>query len=108
MLLPTEFVVGRKNEHYAAAHRTSNAVARLLNYQDRKLYALRYFQPSTKSARLLLRAIAMLWNFQPYRERLRRRDETRCAPFCDLNGFQYHGNWLHNFLLASSMGGVRP
>jgi hypothetical protein len=24
-----------------------------------------------------------------------------------LNGFQYHENWLHNFSIASSMGGLR-
>ncbi len=92
---------------YAAAHRTSNAVDRLMNYQDRKLYAMRYFHHSTKSARLMVRAIAMLWNFHPYSARLRRQDEHRRSPFADLNGFQYHGNWLHNFLIASSLGGVR-
>lgn len=92
---------------YPAAHRTSNAVDRLMNYQDRKLYAMRYFHHSTKSARLMVRAIAMMWNFHPYSERLRRNDEARLSPFCDLNGFQYHSNWLHNFLIASSMGGVR-
>ncbi len=90
-----------------AAHRTSNAVDRLMNYQDRKLYAMRYFHHSPQSARLMVRAIAMLWNFHPYSERLRRHDKTRRSPFCDVNGFQYHGNWLHNFLIASSMGGVR-
>ncbi len=92
---------------YPAAHRTSNAIDRLMNYQDRKLYAMRYFQHSTKSARLMVRAIAMMWNFHPYSERLRRNDESRRSPFGDVNGFQYHGNWLHNFLIASSMGGVR-
>ena len=92
---------------HPAAHRTSNAIDRLMNYQDRKLYAMRYFHHSQESARLMVRAIAMLWNFHPYSARLRRNDETRRSPFCDLNGFQYHGNWLHNFLIASSMGGVR-
>jgi len=92
---------------YREAHRTSNAVDRLMNYQDRKLYAMRYFHHSQESARLMVRAIAMLWNFHPYSERLRRNDKTRRSPFCDLNGFQYHGNWLHNFLIASSMGGAR-
>lgn len=90
------------------AYRTSNAVDRLMNYQDRKLYAMRYFHHSTKSARLMIRAIAMIWNFHPYGERLRRNDKNRISPFADLNGFQYHGNWLHNFLIASSMGGKRP
>ena len=92
---------------YPEAHRTSNAVDRLMNYQDRKLYAMRYFHHSPDSARLMVRSIAMRWNFHPYSERLRRHDKTRRSPFCDVNGFQYHGNWLHNFLIASSMGGVR-
>ena len=89
------------------ARRTSNAVDRLMNYQDRKLYAMRYFHHSTKSARLTVRAIALLWNFHPYSERLRRKDHSRQSPFCDLNGFQYHSNWLHNFFIASSMRGLR-
>lgn len=92
---------------HQAAHRTSNMVDRLMNYQDRKLYAMRYFHHSTESARLMVRAVAVLWNFHPYGERLRRNDATRASPFCDLNGFQYHQNWLHNFLIASSMGGLR-
>lgn len=89
------------------AHRTSNMGDRLMNYQDRKLYAMRYFHHSQESARLMVRAIAMLWNFHPYGDRLRRNDASRRSPFDDVNGFQYHGNWLHNFLIASSMGGVR-
>lgn len=93
-------------EHHQA-HRTSNAVDRLMNYQDRKLYAMRYFHHSTGSAKLAARAIALLWNFHPYGERLRRNDAARRSPFCDVNGFQYHDNWLHNFLIASSMGGLR-
>jgi len=92
---------------HPAAHRTSNMVDRLMNYQDRKLYAMRYFHHSTESARVMVRAIAVLWNFHPYSARLRRNDAARASPFCDLNGFQYHPNWLHNFLIASSMGGLR-
>ncbi len=92
---------------YPEVHRTSNMVDRLMNYQDRKLYAMRYFHHSHESARLMVRSIAMLWNFHPYSERLRRNDKTRRSPFCDVNGFEYHSNWLHNFLIASSMGGVR-
>jgi hypothetical protein len=93
---------------HPAAYRTSNAVDRLMNYQDRKLFAMRYFHHSDiKSARLLARAMAMIWNFHPFSQRLRRNDENRVSPFADLNGFQYHGNWLQNFLIASSMGGQR-
>jgi hypothetical protein len=89
------------------AHRTSNAVDRLLNYQDRLLYAMRYCQTTTASARLAVRAMALQWNFHPYGSRRRRDQPLRVSPFHDLNGFQYHPNWLHNLLIASSMGGLR-
>jgi hypothetical protein len=102
-----------KREFFAMAydfvnpHRTSNAVDRLMNHQDRLLYAMRYFHGDIDSARQAVRAMAMLWNFHPYGARLRRKDGQRRSPFADLNGFEYHGNWLHNFLIASSLGGHR-
>ena len=89
------------------AHRTSHAVDRLLNHQDRLLYTMRYCHATTASARLAVRAMALQWNFHPYGPRLRRDQPTRVSPFHDLNGFQYHANWLHNLLIASSMGGLR-
>jgi hypothetical protein len=89
------------------AARTSNAVDRLLNVVDRHLYAMRYCHGTTQSARLAVRAMGMQWNFHPYGSRLRREGPERVSPFADLNGFQYHSNWLHNFLIASSMGGLR-
>jgi hypothetical protein len=88
-------------------YRTSNSVDRLMNHQDRLLYAMRYFHGNIPSARLAVRAMAMLWNFHPYGARLRRKDGRRRSPFADLNGFEYHSNWLHNFLIASSLGGHR-
>jgi hypothetical protein len=51
--------------------------------------------------------MALHWNFHPYGARLRRDQPTRVSPFHDLNGFQYHANWLHNLLIASSLGGLR-
>jgi hypothetical protein len=89
------------------AHRTSNAVDRLLNYQDRLLYAMRYCHATTASARLAVRAMALQWNVHPYGARLRRDQPSRVSPFDDLNGFQYHPNWLHNLLIASSLDGLR-
>jgi hypothetical protein len=47
------------------------------------------------------------WNLHPYGTRLRRDQPSRVSPFHDLNGVQYHPNWLHNLLIASSMGGLR-
>lgn len=90
--------------HHAA--RTTNAVDRLHNHLDRVLYAMHYCHGQRASARLAVRAWAMQWNFHPYGSRLRHAQPSRSSPFDDLNGFHYHPNWLHNFLIASSMGGL--
>ncbi len=87
------------------AHRTSNMVVRLMNYQDRLLFAQQYFHGTAKSARFMVRAQALIWNFHPYSLRTRRRDPNRISPFQDINGFSYHENWLQNLLIAASMGG---
>ena len=89
------------------AHRTSHAVDRLLNSQERLLSAMRYCHATTASARLAVRAMALQGNFHPYGSRLRRDQPSRVSPFHDLNGFQDHPNWLHNLLIASSRGGLR-
>ncbi len=90
---------------FPGAHRTSNALDRLMNHQDRRLYAMHYLHGTPDAARLAARAMAIQWNFHPYGARTRRNDQTRRSPFHDLNGFEYHSNWLHNLLIASSMGG---
>jgi len=91
---------------FPAAHRTSNMLDRLMNYQDRLLYAMQYFHGHQASARLYIRAMALFWNFHPYRQKTQAK--YRCpgfSPFERLNGFRYHDNWLHNLLIASSLGG---
>jgi hypothetical protein len=89
------------------AARTTNAVDRLHNHLDRILYAMSYCHGQQASARLAVRAWALQWNFHPYGPRLRHDEPHRASPFADLNGFFYHPNWLHNFLIAASMGGLR-
>jgi hypothetical protein len=89
------------------AARTSNGVDRLLNHLDRLLYAACYGHSTPGSTRLAVRAMALQWNFHPYGKRLRDQEPERISPFHDLNGFVYHSNWLHNLLIASSMGGLR-
>ncbi len=89
------------------AHRTSNAVDRLINHLDRRLFAMRKLHGTLQSGRLAVRAMALQWNFHPYGPRLRSVDSQRRSPFHDLNGFEYHHNWLHNLLIAASMGGRR-
>ena len=63
------------------AHRTSHAVDRLLDSQDRRLYAMRYWHGTTDSARLAVRAMALQWHFHPYGVRLRRDQPSRVSPF---------------------------
>lgn len=89
------------------AARTSNAVDRVLNHLDRLLYTAGYGHATTASTRLAVRAMAVQWNFHPFGARLRHDQPSRVSPFHDLNGFVYHRNWLHNLLIASSMGGLR-
>jgi hypothetical protein len=93
---------------FPAAYRTSNALDRLMNHQDRYLYAMQYFHGTFDSARRQMRAMALLWNFHPYGQRTRSRHSERMSPFGELNGFVYHDNWLHNLLIAGSMNGYIP
>lgn len=90
---------------FPKAHRTSNMLDRLMNYQDRILYSMRYFHGHQDSANLALRAMAMLWNFHPYGRCSQLTPTDTVSPFEQLNGFHYHPNWLRNFLLASSLNG---
>lgn len=87
------------------AARTSNQVDRLMNYQDRMLYAMQYFHGTLASAKQGLRAMAMLWNFHPYCRKVQALEPHSISPFEDLNGFRYHDNWLRNLLIASSLNG---
>jgi len=90
---------------YPKGARTSNMLDRLMNYQDRLLYSMQYFHGSEAAARLYLRAVVLIWNFHPYK---RQQQQLRCcSPFKDLNGFEYHDNWLRNLLIAGSMNGYR-
>jgi hypothetical protein len=87
------------------AHRTSNMLDRLMNYQNRILDAMQYFHGHQSSANLALRAMAMLWNFHPYGRRSQATSTDTVSPFEKLNGFYYHHNWLRNCLIAGSING---
>jgi hypothetical protein len=88
---------------YPNAYRTSNTVDRLMNYQDRILYAMQYFHGSRTAVQQALRAMAMLWNFHPYCRKVQLQAPHSKSPFEDLNGFRYHDHWLRNLLIASSL-----
>lgn len=86
------------------AYRTSNMLDRQLDRLDRCLYAAHYFHGHLMSAEHQIRAWALLHDFQPFCPRAKIR-EHYLSPFHKLNGFVYHHNWLHNLLVASSLGG---
>jgi hypothetical protein len=86
------------------AYRTSNMLDRQLDPLDRCLYAAHYFHGHLMSAEYQVRAWALLHNFQPYCPRAKIRDQY-LSPFHQFNGFVYHHNWLHNLLIAASLGG---
>jgi len=91
---------------FPAAARTTKGIARLMAYQERVLYHMRYFHGTRESSRLAARAMALHWNFHPYSARAQSEGAKR-SPFEALNGFQYHDNWLYNLLSAASLGGRR-
>ena len=93
---------------HAGAPRTTNMVDRLINYQDRILFDMQSFHGTVHSANLATRAMALLWNFHPYGSRTCFGTKSRVSPFADLNGFQYHDNWLQNLLIAASRAGNPP
>ncbi len=100
----SEFKEGLRNPD---AHRTSNMIDRLMNCQDRLLYAMQYFHGSEETTRLSLRAMALIWNFHPYGARAGNNNPALISPFYRINQFCYHENWLQNLLVASSLGGWR-
>src|SRR5207253_1398816 len=47
---------------FPGAHRPSNALDRLMNHQDRRLYAMGYLHGTPDAACLAMRAMALEWN----------------------------------------------
>ncbi len=90
---------------YPEAYRTSNALERVMNYQDRLLYTMQYFHGTHESSSLYARAMALLWNFHPYDRKTQRKYGPGSSPFQRFNGFQYHHQWLENMMIAASIGG---
>lgn len=93
---------------HPGAFRTSNMLERLMDYQDRLLYTMRYFHGTPVSATLYVRAMALVWNFHPYDRRTQQKYGVGGSPFERLNGFRYHDNWLENLMVAASLRGRNP
>jgi hypothetical protein len=105
LALKSKAVGFRPRFTFPEAYRTSNQVDRLINIQDRLLYQMQYFHGTQKSANLALRAMALLWNFHPYCQKIQGDCLFTRSPFRVLNGFSYHNHWLRNLLIASSLNG---
>lgn len=93
---------------FPQGYRTSNALDRLMNYQDSYIYSMKYFHGNIQLAGMQMRAMALLWNFHPYGQRTKLDHPEKFSPFEELNGFLYHENWLNNLLIAGSMNGCIP
>jgi hypothetical protein len=90
---------------FPQAYRTNNQVDRLMNYPDRPLYAMQYFQGTKAAIRQAGRAMAMLWHFHPYGRKVQTKPPFALSSFEALNGFRYYDNWLWNLLIAASLNG---
>jgi hypothetical protein len=64
---------------------------------------MQYFHGSDDSTRMAIRAMALLWNFHSYCQKVQGDCASSCSSFRDLNDFDYH--WLKNLLIASSLNG---
>lgn len=103
-----------KKDDFAVAYeheggkRTSNEVDRLMDVQDRQLYAMRGFAGNKKEGGLYLRAMCFLHNFRPLAKGLRNEDEPKSMFEKANGGLSYHENWLQNLMCAASLKGKRP
>lgn len=91
---------------HPSAYRTSNMIDRHMEPMDHYLDSHKYFHGHLMSGEYGCRSWALLHNFQPYCPRAKVA-QTYISPAHKLNGFVYHGNWLHNLLISASTGGYR-
>jgi hypothetical protein len=92
---------------FPGAYRTSNMIDRHMEPQARWLFSMRAFHGDWASAERQVRAWALFHNFWPYCPRAPVAQRF-ASPVHHLTGHQYHANWLHNLLIATSMAGVPP
>ena len=89
------------------AARTTNAVDRVHNSGSRLVRHAVLSRPPSRAHAWPCARGRCSGTFIPMAPACARIPALRSSPFADLNGFHYHPNWLHNFLIASSMGGLR-
>lgn len=92
---------------FTESYRTSSAVDRLMNYQNRVLYSMQNFHGAINSACQSMRSMALVWNFHPYGIKTRDEKTGRFSPSYDFSGFSYHESWLQNLSISMSINGYR-
>ena len=92
---------------FPKAHRTSNALDRLMKLMNRHKFSHQGYHSSVEVTNLNIRAYALIFNFAPSCPETIKKHNGMESPFERLNKFKYHENWFHNLLIASSLGGYR-
>lgn len=92
---------------FPLAHRTSNALDRLMKLMSRHIYNHQSFHSTIAKATLNMRAFALIYNFAPSCPYTVKKYNGMRSPAERLNGFKYHDNWLQNLLISASLGGYR-
>lgn len=82
---------------FPGSHRTSNMIDRLMQRMYRHLFSTQYFHGTLDSANLSIRSWVLIQNFEPFNPWMVKQ-KCHTSSFERVNGFQYHENWLQNFL----------
>ena len=92
---------------FPKAHRTSNALDRLMKLMNRHKFSHQGYHSSVEVTNLNIRAYALIYNFAPSCPETRKNHSNMESPFERLNKFKYHSDWLQNLLIAASLRGYR-
>ena len=87
------------------AFRTSTTLDRLMKFMERHAIASQMFHSDHQKTTQNIRAYALIYNFTPSCPAVVENHPTLTSPAARANHFVYHHNWLHNLLIASSIGG---
>ena len=90
---------------FPKAFRTSATLDRLMKFMERHAIAAQMFHSDHQKTTQNIRAYALIYNFTPSCPAVVENHPTLTSPAARANHFVYHHNWLHNLLIASSIGG---
>ena len=91
---------------FPKAFRTSATLDRLMKFMERHAIAAQMFHSDHQKTTQNIRAYALIYNFTPSCPAVVENHPTLTSPAARANHFVYHHNWLHNLLIASSIGEI--